>query len=81
MFYEDFSNPFELLKKDFYRGKIFFGALILFLGVVFIFYKEKMFEDWKKNGYRVLVDFTKHRSHILLIGTLLVVIGFILIVI
>ena len=81
MFYEDFKNPVEVLKEDFYKGKIFFGALILFLGVVFIYYKEKMFEDWKKNGYRVPVDYTKYRPQILLIGTSLVIVGFILIII
>ncbi len=81
MFYEDFRNPVELLREDFYKGKIFFGVLILFLGAVFIYYKEKMFEDWKKNGYRVPVDYARYRPQILLIGTSLVIVGFILIII
>ncbi|MFI5237543.1 MAG: hypothetical protein ACHQLA_06390 [Ignavibacteriales bacterium] len=81
IFYEDFKNPVEILEEDFYKGKIFFGSLIIFLGAVFIYYKEKIFEDWKKIGYRVPANYFKYRLHIILIGILLVVVGFIMIVI
>ena len=81
MDYKDYINPVDTLIEDFYKGKIFFGAIILFLGAVFIYYKEKMFEDWKKNGYRVPANYAKYKPHIIIIGASLVVSGLILIII
>lgn len=77
---KSFVDPLGILIDDFYKGKTFLGIIIMFLGVVFLFYREKMFVSWKEKGYKVPDDVSKYKDHIILIGIALVIIGLLILI-
>lgn len=77
---KDFVDPVETIINDFAKTKTFFSILVIFLGIVFLIYKEKIFEDWKKNGYKVPTDGLKYKTHIILLGILLLIVGGIILI-
>ena len=80
IYYKNFIDPIGVIVDDLIKIKAFFSILIMFLGIVFIIYKERIFDDWKKNGYKVPAESVKYRTHIILVGMFLLIGGLIILI-
>jgi len=73
--YPKIDDPINTITNDILEVKYFIGGFFVFLGIVFSFYRDKIFISWGKNGYKVPSNTTKYKNTILFIGIILILIG------
>lgn len=73
--YNKYSSPLEKVLTDIRNVKNYIGYALLFIGLIFLLYKEKLFDAWEERGFRVPLDKTQYRAHLIIIGISFLLIG------
>jgi formate-dependent nitrite reductase membrane component NrfD len=72
-------ETYSLVDDSIYFAKIL-CFFLLFMGIDLLYYKENIFEDWRKRSLKVPKDFKRYRNLIIIIGIIFVIIGIALII-
>jgi hydrogenase-4 membrane subunit HyfE len=80
-YFPQYSNPLDTLYNDFIEIKIYYAIFIIAIGIGFLIFREKSIKNWEQDGIIFPISKEKYSKFAIFLGTILVVIGFLLIII
>ena len=75
IFHSYYSNSLDILIKDFNRSRNFFAAFFIILGLLVFLFKERIFKDWDKDGFKIPFKRTNEKKVTLLLILILLITG------
>ena len=75
-----YINPLQVIINDFSSLKLYFGLFFIIICIGAFLFREKAIQNWEKNGIRIHLPPSKYRTFALSAGTILLILGLLLII-